>query len=147
MNANCVELTQQQIKLIKQSWRNFRNVPPAVVGDLFYSKLFADHPAVRKMFPKDMNDQYRKLVDMLTTIVIRLDNIGTLTEEIDAMARRHAGYGVKPAHYKIVGAALLWTLEKGLGSDWNEEVKEAWRTCYTVLAETMIRAAEEQIEN
>jgi hemoglobin-like flavoprotein len=29
---------------------------------------------------------------------------------------RHTGYGVKPDHYRLVGNALLWTLEKGLGS-------------------------------
>jgi hemoglobin-like flavoprotein len=139
-----MELSQQQIKLIKQSWRNFMGVSPTTVGDLFYSKLFADHPSVRKLFPNDMNEQYKKLVDMLTAIVVRLDDLGTISDEIAAMARRHVDYGVKPAHYKIVGTALLWTLEKGMGSDWNKEVKEAWTVCYTILADTMIKAASEQ---
>jgi hemoglobin-like flavoprotein len=137
-----MELNQHQIKLIKQSWRSFKDVSPITVGDLFYSKLFADHPSVRKMFPKDMNEQYKKLIDMLTAIVLRLDNLGTITEEIAAMARRHVDYGVKPAHYKIVGVALLWTLEKGMGRDWNEEVKQAWTACYTILADAMIKATE-----
>jgi hemoglobin-like flavoprotein len=139
-----MELSQQQIKLIKQSWRSFRNVSPEAVGDLFYSKLFADHPSIRKMFPKDMREQYKKLVDMLTAIIVRIDNIGLLTDEITAMANRHLEYGVKPTHYKIIGDALLWTLEKGLKSDWNEEVKEAWTICYTILATTMINASTNQ---
>ena len=28
-------------------------------------------------------------------------------------------YGVKAGDYGSVGAALLWTLEKGLGADWT----------------------------
>lgn len=134
-------MNQEQIKLVKQSWKLFRNIDPAVVGDLFYSKLFAEHPYLRKMFPKDMSQQYNKLIDTITVIVIRLDHLDLLTGEIAAMAHRHTGYGVKPEHYKLVGNALLWTLEKGLGKDWTPDVKAAWAECYAILSSTMISAA------
>jgi hemoglobin-like flavoprotein len=93
------------------------------------------------MFPKDMEQQYKKLIEMLNGIVIRLDRLDELTEEIAAMAQRHVQYGVRPAHYKLVGKALLWTLQKGLGNDWNDDVKTAWTTCYTILADTMINSS------
>ncbi|MBL0357163.1 MAG: hemoglobin [Chitinophagaceae bacterium] len=134
-------MTKEQIKLVKQTWRLFRGIDPALIGDLFYTKLFADNPSVKKMFPPDMEQQYIKLIDMLTSIVGRLDQLDTLTDEIAAMAQRHVQYGVRPAHYKLAGNALLWTLEKGLGKDWNSEVKEAWQTCYTLLSNTMINAS------
>ncbi len=134
-------MTGEQIIIIKKSWRIFRSMNPNTVGDAFYSKLFADTPALRKMFPQGMNDQYQKLLDMLNAIVGRLDRLDQLSEEIVAMAQRHVGYGVIPAHYKLVGDALLWTLEKGLGADWNEEVKNAWISCYSLLSDTMIRSA------
>jgi hemoglobin-like flavoprotein len=35
--------------------------------------------------------------------------------EPGALAKRHVDYGVKAADYTPVGAALLWTLEQGLG--------------------------------
>lgn len=132
----------EQIKLVKQSWRLFRNIEPAIVGDLFYSKLFAENPSLKKMFPKDMTQQYNKLIDMITVIVIRLDHLELLTEDITAMAQRHKGYGVKPEHYQLVGGALLWTLEKGLGKDWTPQVKDAWVTCYNLLSSIMITASE-----
>ena len=66
---------------------------------------------------------------------------GELTEDIKQLAIRHVAYGVKITHYKFVGEALLWTLEQGLGKDWNEEVESAWTACYTTLSETMIKAA------
>ena len=136
-------MTKEQIAIVKKSWRIFRDIDPAMVGDLFYSKLFADNPSVKKMFPADMSLQYRKLIDMLSAIVSRLEHLDTLSEEIAAMARRHVHYGVRPAHYKLVGKALLWTLERGLGKDWNEELNEAWKTCYTELSGIMISAASE----
>ena len=50
------------------------------------------------------------------------------------------GYGVTAAHYVPVGAALLWTLEKGLGRDFTPEVKAAWTETYTALAGVMTNA-------
>lgn len=133
-------MTTEQTILVKTSWRMIRDIDPAIVGDTFYSKLFCDTPALRKMFPKNMDEQYRKLMDMLSTVAARLDNLNDLTEDILSMAQRHVQYGVRPAHYKLVGKALLWTLQQGLGKDWTEEVKVAWTTCYSTLADTMIAA-------
>jgi hemoglobin-like flavoprotein len=78
---------------------------------------------------------------MLSVIVGRLDNLEELTEEIKQLAIRHVQYGVKEQHYKAVGAALLWTLQQGLGKDWDEEVKEAWASCFNILSSTMINAS------
>jgi hemoglobin-like flavoprotein len=133
-------MTNEQIQVVKKTWKVFRGISPATVGDLFYSKLFTENPSLRKMFPTDMEQQYKKLIDMLNAIIIRLDKLEELTEEIAAMAKRHVEYGVRPAHYKLVGSALLWTLQKGLGNDWNEDVKEAWSSCYTILANVMMAA-------
>ncbi len=118
-----------------------RNIDPALIGDLFYSKLFADTPSLRQLFPKKMDDQYRKLVDMLNIVVFRLERLDELSSEIANMAQRHTVYGVRPAHYKLVGNALLWTLQQGLGKDWTAEVKAAWVECYTTLSNTMINAS------
>jgi hemoglobin-like flavoprotein len=134
-------MTSEQIQLVKKTWKVFRGISPATVGDLFYSKLFTDNPSLRKMFPTNMQQQYQKLIDMLNAIVMRLDKLDELTDNIAAMAQRHNEYGVRPAHYKLVGAALLWTLQKGLGDDWTAEIKNAWTTCYNLLANTMINSS------
>lgn len=137
-----MQLTHEQVTLIKKSWTVFRAMDPRLVCDVFYGKLFYEHPALRRMFPRDMEEQYNKLMDMLNRIVARLDNLPGITAEIQAMGKRHAAYGVKPEQYEPVGTALLWTLEQGLGPDWNEEVKLAWHTCYTHLATAMQEAAQ-----
>ena len=94
------------------------------------------------LFPKKMEEQYSKLMDMLSVIIARLDRMDELNDDIAAMARRHIQYGVRPAHYKLVGNALLWTLRQGLGQDWTLELEQAWTKCYSNLADTMMRAAE-----
>ncbi|MBL7815621.1 MAG: hypothetical protein JNL70_11440 [Saprospiraceae bacterium] len=136
-------MTAQEIKLIKNSWSLFRHVKPEIVADTFYSRLFFAHPELRPLFPKDMTQQYEKLIVTLTTVVARLERLHELTEDIAAMASRHSGYGVQASHYAHVGEALLWTLERGLGNDWDDKTAAAWTKCYNILADTMIGATVE----
>ena len=134
-------MTEQQITLVKNSWKIFRDIDPLLIGDVFYSKLFMDHPELKRMFPRNMEEQYKKLIDMLSAVIGRLERLDELTIEIAALAQRHVGYGVKPFHYQIVGEALLWTLQQGLGKDWDDDAKDAWLTCYNILSDTMINAS------
>ena len=133
-------MTEQQIILVKNSWKIFRKVDAGLIGDVFYSKLFCDNPQLQQMFPTSMEQQYRKLIDMLSVIIAKLDDLSGITADIKMMALRHEGYGVKPQHYRLAGKALLWTLKRGLGNDWNNELEEAWMAAYTKLAEAMIAA-------
>ena len=119
---------------------------PVLVGDVFYTKLFSDHPRVEHLFHISKEEQARKLVDMLTLIVGRLDRLDGITEDIRQLGRRHMGYGVKPHHYAAVGDALMWTLQQGLGTEWNRELEAAWRSCFNLLAQTMLQAAAEKTE-
>jgi nitric oxide dioxygenase len=135
-----MEMTEAQMMLVKKTWAMFRNIDPVIVGDVFYSRLFFQEPSLEKMFKSSMTEQYQKLIDMLSTIVARLERMDEISYDIQQLAIRHIKYGVKPAHYEMVGNALLWTLEQGLGNDWNEEVKEAWVKCYTSISSSMIAA-------
>ncbi|MBK8557998.1 MAG: hemoglobin [Lewinellaceae bacterium] len=133
-------LTDRQIRLVQKSWRLLRDIDPQVVGDLFYSKLFLDHPEVRAMFPKDLKMQHQKLLDMISKVVARLDHLGDMNGEIKEMGKRHEGYGVLPHHYGWVGSALLWTIKNGMNKEWSPELEEAWTVCYTNLVELMLEA-------
>jgi len=131
-------LNKKEIALIKKSWGLLEKTDAVVVADIFYSKLFFENPELRKMFPQDMKGQYKKFVDMLDTIVARLENLDELKGDIVAMAKRHVDYGVEPVHYNMVGKALLYTLQKTLGNEWTDEVRSAWINCYAILSGTMI---------
>jgi hemoglobin-like flavoprotein len=136
-------MTPNQIKLVQTS---FAQVAPiaATAADLFYGRLFEIAPQVRAMFPDDLGEQKKKLMAMLGTAVAGLSHLETLVPAVQALGRRHAGYGVKAQHYASVGSALLWTLEKGLGDAFTPAVKDAWATTYIVLSTTMMNAANER---
>ena len=134
-------LTKKEIALIKKSWTSIRKIDPSITGDVFYSKLFYDNPELRRLFPQNMEGQYMKLIDMLSTIVARLEKLGDLKIEIVDMAKRHVEYGVQPEHYSMVGRALIWTLQKAQGNEWNDELQAAWVNCYAILSGTMISAS------
>ncbi len=135
-------MTPQQIKLVQSS---FAKVAPIadLAADLFYSRLFEIAPDVRRLFPDDLSGQKKKLMGMLGTAVAGLGKLDTLVPAVQALGRRHAGYGVTAGHYVPVGAALLWTLEKGLGDAFTTETREAWATAYRLLAGNMMDAARE----
>ena len=136
-------MTPHQIKLVQTS---FAQVVPiaATAADLFYGRLFEIAPDVRAMFPDDLSGQKKKLMAMLGTAVAGLNRLDTLMPAVQALGRRHGGYGVKAQHYASVGSALLWTLEKGLGEAFTPEVRDAWATTYIVLSTTMMNAANEK---
>lgn len=135
-------MTPEQKELVQSNWKD---VEPnsETAADIFYARLFELDPAVRSMFKGDMKEQGKKLMQMIGVAVHGLDNLGELTPAIAAMGKRHAGYGVEDSHYDTVGAALLWTLEKGLGEKFTADAKEAWTIVYTTLASVMQDAAAE----
>lgn len=112
---------------------------------LFYQRLFEIDPSLRRMFPEDMSGQRKKLMQMLTAAVKGLDRLDQLVPVVQDLGRRHATYGVTDAHYDTVGAALLWTLEMGLGKGFTPEMKDAWATVYGLLATTMRDAARQAL--
>jgi hemoglobin-like flavoprotein len=136
-------MTPNQITLVQQSWKRVEPIA-AVAAELFYARLFALEPSVRQLFESDMKEQERKLMAMISVAVGSLGRLESLVPAVQALGRRHAGYGVKRHHYTVVEAALLWTLAQGLGEKFTREIEEAWRTAYRVLATTMQSNPEEK---
>jgi hemoglobin-like flavoprotein len=139
-------MTPTQIELIRTSWASVEPIADTAAG-LFYDRLFDQDPALRRLFRNtDMAAQRKNLMQTLTVVVKGIDRLADLLPAVQALGRRHAGYGVRPQHYDEVGAALLWTLEQGLGDAFTADVHNAWAAAYGTLAAVMIAAAEEIAE-
>lgn len=135
-------MTTRQIYLIRTTWQ-LAAANAETVGPLFYETLFEIAPELRPMFSRtSVPEQSRKLLAMLAYVINKLDALEDIIEDISKLAQRHVKYGVEEKHYNFVGTALLATLETGLGEVWNEEIKEAWETCYRILSSAMISAAD-----
>lgn len=133
-------MTRQELDLVQSSWAQVRPIS-AQAAELFYRRLFDIEPQMKDLFKGDMRVQGQRLMDMIDSAVNDLDRWDQLVPALEALGRRHVGYGVKDADYDAVAAALLWTLEQGLGPAFTEEVRLAWINTYTRLADTMKRAA------
>ncbi len=133
-------MTPQQVTLVQDS---FAKVVPIAdqAAVIFYDRLFEIAPQVRPLFKGDMTEQRRKLMAMLGTVVAGLSKLDTILPAASALAKRHVAYGAQPAHYPVVGAALLWTLEKGLGDAWTPQVASAWGEAYGTLSGYMMSEA------
>lgn len=123
--------------------RSFAKVAPIAeqAAELFYGRLFEIAPEAQPLFHGDMKEQGRKLMGTLAVVVNGLTNLETILPAASALAKRHVAYGVKAEHYRPVGAALLWTLERGLGDEWNPDLAAAWTAAYTTLSGYMISEA------
>jgi hemoglobin-like flavoprotein len=133
-------MTPNQIELIQQSFAKVAPISDKAAA-LFYGRLFEIAPEVKPLFRGDVAEQGRKLMASLAVVVNGLANLDTVLPAASALAKRHVGYGVKASHYAPVGAALLWTLEQGLGPAWTPELAAAWAAAYTTLSGFMIGEA------
>jgi nitric oxide dioxygenase len=132
-------MTPTQQTLVQTS---FAKVAPIadVAARLFYDNLFERDPALRSLFKEDMTEQRQKLMAMLSVAVANVRDLSKIAEAVQALGRRHVSYGVKPEDYSTVGAALIATLEKGLGDDFTPEVRDAWQACIAAVAGEMLSA-------
>ena len=133
-------MTPEQVTLVQQT---FGQVAPIAdkAADLFYDRLFTIAPEVRSLFPSDLTEQKKKLMQMIAVAVSNLHQVEKIVSAVEELGRRHAGYGVAAKHYEPVGAALLWTLAQGLGPSFTPPVKAAWAETYMTLAGVMQKAA------
>ena len=129
-------MTREQKRLVQVS---FQQVKPMadIVASLFYSCLFDLDPGLEDLFEGDLEEQGRKLMQLLALAVKGLDRLDQLVPTLLALGSRHAAYGIDEHDYKSAQRALLWTLERALGAAFTPEVKEAWIVVYELLADTM----------
>ena len=134
-------MTPTEVGLIRASWAAVEPIADTAAS-LFYGRLFELDPALERLFRRtDMAAQRKVLMQTLAVVVKSLDRLDQIVPAVQALGRRHAGYGVREAHYDTVGSALLWTLEQGLGEAFTPPIREAWTAAYGTLATVMIEAA------
>ena len=137
-------MSPQQIRLVQETFEMVEPMAGTAAG-LFYSRLFEIDPALRSMFRGDIEEQGKKLMQLLATAVKGLSELDQLAPAMESLGARHAAYGVREEHYSSVASALLWALERGLGPAFSVEVCDAWADVYQVLAGTMMRGARQAL--
>ena len=123
---------------------SFAHIKPhaAEFASKFYCILFQDNPEIKPLFANtNIVEQEKKLLQTLVLVVQNLRTSTYLNNILQDLGERHVRYGTLEAHYPIVGAALLKTLEFYLGESWTPEVKQAWIDAYGAIVSIMLRGA------
>ena len=141
-------ITDAEKAVLKSTWKLV--VPIAdTAADLFYKRLFELRPEYASLFSGDMREQKRKLVQMLAFIVKSLDWPETAWRDsveaeedmvfvVLALGRRHQDlYRIPNESYAVVGEALIWTLDYGLGKAFDDEARAAWLRVYQLVSAAM----------
>ncbi len=129
-----------QIQYVQESFAQVKPISDQV-ATLFYERLFELDPNLRPYFKGDLSEQKERLMTTLTFVVVGLERPESILPAVQALGKRHMGYGVQESHYKTVGTALLWALRECLGDAFTAEVEAAWIAAYSLLANTMFAAA------
>jgi hemoglobin-like flavoprotein len=112
------------------------------VAATFYRRLFELNPGLIPLFKTDMEQQGVRFMEKLAVAVVGLEDLESIAALVQALGRRHAGYGVSPADYGTACEALLWAVAEALGPAFNSELSNAWTAAFATLSTEMIRAAE-----
>ena len=132
-------MTPEQADLIRKSFDAMWPIRRDVAG-LCYGRFFELAPGARDLFPRDMERQHLKLMDMIAALVGALDQRELFQSLITHSGRQHAGFGVQPSQYAALGEALIWSLEQRFGASFTPELRRAWETLYATVQDTMLRA-------
>src|SRR5206468_10462125 len=126
-------ITPEQVALVQSS---FAMVVPIAdtAGVLLYERIFALAPGSRSLFDADIRPQAARLMTAFGKAVEGLHQPETIVPFLVRLGARHRRYGVRAEHFGVVGAALLWTLEQGLGDEFTPELRDAWSAAWDVIA-------------
>src|SRR3954463_5779561 len=97
----------EQAQVVRSTWNSVLPVGDTF-AELFYGRLFALDPDLRKLFRGDMVEQGRNLTAMLSVAAANLGRPERIMVALRQLGRRHVAYGVKPEHFAKVEDALLF---------------------------------------
>lgn len=129
-------MTAEQIDSVRDSYGGLES-RAELLALLFYKRLFELAPELQPLFRGDIELQAQKFTQMLELSVMLVDSPGLLVPHLESLGRRHAVYGVKDEHYRVVGQALLWSLSEAMGPELSPHAHGAWAVFYQFLAATM----------
>lgn len=104
----------------------------------FLEELFRVAPHLRPLFRSDLGHTFDRVVAILASIVRSLGTGRDIREIIVPLAGRHTFRGTEPAHFVVVGDALLSALAMNSPGGLPKDEHAAWAKAYGVISEIMI---------
>jgi hemoglobin-like flavoprotein len=132
-------VSPEQIAIVEQT---LASVDLDALAEDFYRRAFAQDPSLSAMFTSDPSVQRARFAAELREIVHSVRFVDVFVARTGELGRRHRGYGVTAAHYRLMGVALLEAFAEAC-AEWSPVVEEAWSLAYNLTAEAMMMGAME----
>jgi len=154
-NKENAPLDAQDIELVQQSFGRVAMLGADTVGKVIFMKIFKKAPTAIQLFSfknegVEPTKLFRlgspatahavKVVTTVATAVSLLTDLDTLVPVLQGLGLKHQSLGVVPAHYDVVGEALIESLAVALGAKFTEPVKNAWLKVYGIIKKVMTEA-------
>lgn len=115
----------------------------------FYDQLFEQHPEIKPLFKQSSEEMIDKLVGVLELVVFSFEDKGknlyalqeSLMIPLRDLGRKHEEKGVRPEHYPIANALLLYSIEKEIGSVVFNEIRETWQCALDHITAAMLNTS------
>ena len=133
-------MTPEQVAMVQSSFAQLNPQRPELAAR-FYERLFEVAPSIRAMFSQDPGVQEAIFVSELAVIVDSISQFDTFVQRTRRLGASHAEYGVAHGHYETMGFVLREVLAEALGPAFTDELHDAWRLAFDLVAETMMQGA------
>jgi hemoglobin-like flavoprotein len=134
------------VALLRETFERAKqeNGGTTALGMSFYKRLFEKYPSVKPLFHTPPEEQHKKLMASLGSIVAGVEQPDRLLPYLHAMGIRHLKYKTENAHYAAVGENLVAVLAEHLSKEgeWTPAMKDTWEAALGIVAKTMIEAAD-----
>ena len=125
-------MIDQEIQIIRETWRDVSQVRGTDIGLLFYNKLFENVTHLPHIFQNDLREQSRKFISMMNYIINKLDD-ASFIQDVRAMGKKYTAYGIEEGHFTQIKDAMFWVLQTKLGERWTPHVMVSWVWCFSML--------------
>jgi len=138
LSKKTIEIIQSTVPVLEQYGEQ--------ITKRFYQLMFSNHPELLNIFNHAHQKQGRQPKALAASVYAaakHIDNLEAILPVVKQIGHKHRSLGVKKEHYPIVGKHLLLAIKDVLGDAATDEVIEAWREAYGVIADVFIQVEEE----
>jgi len=116
----------------------------AEIVEHFYPLFFERHPEVCELFGEhSVNEREEMVREALVSVLAHVEGEPWLDENLVAMGRSHAEYGVEGRSYPDFVATMLDTLDHVAAPGWDAAARIAWERALGHITGVMRRAGDE----
>lgn len=139
-------MTDTQIETLRTSFNEFARHAD-VLGERFFTNLFAAQPVLRSLLPRNAWERDRELIAWMGMVVKNLHRVDSMSFLLEDAGQRCEHAGVQPQQFGRARDALVSAMRETAGTAdgnapaWSEDVEADWVDALNIIVSVMIRGA------